>query len=38
MGRGAPQTLAVFEELAKQSALIAATDVVFRSDRDGPIP
>ena len=25
-------------ELAKQSALIAGVDVVFRSDRDGPIP
>ena len=37
MGRGAPQTLAVFEELAKQAALIAGVDVVFRSDRDGPI-
>ena len=37
MGRGAPQTLAVFEELVKQAGLIARVDVVFRSDRDGPI-
>jgi hypothetical protein len=38
MGRGAPQTLAVFEELVKQSAFVPGLDVVFRSDRDGPIP
>jgi hypothetical protein len=38
MGRGAPQTLAVFDELAKQLALLPGIDVVFRSDRDGPIP
>jgi hypothetical protein len=38
MGRGAPKTLAVFEELVKQAGLIAGVDVVFRSDRDGPIP
>jgi hypothetical protein len=38
MGRGAPQTLAVFEELVKQSAFVPELDVVFRSDRDGPIP
>jgi exopolyphosphatase/guanosine-5'-triphosphate,3'-diphosphate pyrophosphatase len=29
--------LAVFEELVKQAGLIAGVDVVFRSDRDGPI-
>jgi len=38
MGRGAPQTLAVFEELANQAARLGGLDVVFRSDRDGPIP
>lgn len=38
MGRGAPQTLAVFEELANQALRMGGVDVVFRSDRDGPIP
>ena len=37
MGLGAPQTLAVFEELVKQAGRLVGMDVVFRSDRDGPL-
>ena len=37
MGSGAPQTLAVFEELVNQAGRLVGMDVVFRSDRDGPL-
>lgn len=39
MGRGAPQTLAVFQELANLAlAGREGMELLFRSDRDGAIP
>jgi hypothetical protein len=39
MGRGAPLTLERFERLLETAVTtMTALDVVFRSDRDGPLP
>ncbi|MEB3322163.1 MAG: hypothetical protein VKI81_05010 [Synechococcaceae cyanobacterium] len=39
MGRGAPQTRGCFENLLHRSAAtLPSLELVFRSDRDGPIP
>lgn len=39
MGRGAPQTLECFEDLVRRTAAaMPALELVFRSDRDGPLP
>ena len=38
MGRGAPQTRAVFDQILVEVSGLAPLQLVFRSDRDGPLP
>jgi hypothetical protein len=38
MGKGAPQTRAVFDQILLEVSGLAPLQLVFRSDRDGALP